>query len=299
MGGHAISFSGDARNARIGFIGAGKVGFSLGRYLADNGCTVAGYSSHTFAHAEEAAAFTDSRAFASPANLAAESDVIAITTPDGAIASVCADLANARLEGKVVCHCSGSLSADVLAAARACGAQVCSVHPLLAVSNRMTSHESLASAVFTLEGDAEALRLWSAALDACGNACQTIAAGDKVVYHAAAVFASNLVCGLMECSVELLESCGFSREGAQAALRPLFVGNATALAEVGPAAALTGPVERNDAATVQRHVEALAALPDAADALRVYRSASAVLASVAQAKHPHRDYGAIRALAEQ
>ena len=30
---------------QIGFIGAGKVGFSLGRYFAENGLTVSGYYS--------------------------------------------------------------------------------------------------------------------------------------------------------------------------------------------------------------------------------------------------------------
>ena len=43
---------------RIGFIGAGKVGFTLGKYFAVNGLDVAGYYSRNYKSAEEAAAFT-------------------------------------------------------------------------------------------------------------------------------------------------------------------------------------------------------------------------------------------------
>ena len=43
---------------RIGFIGAGKVGFSLGRYLAEGGVTVTGYYSRNSRSAREAAEFT-------------------------------------------------------------------------------------------------------------------------------------------------------------------------------------------------------------------------------------------------
>lgn len=56
---------------RIGFIGAGKVGFTLGKYFAVNGLDVAGYYSRNYRSAEEAAAFTCSEAFDSITRLAA------------------------------------------------------------------------------------------------------------------------------------------------------------------------------------------------------------------------------------
>lgn len=40
---------------------------------------------------------------------------------------------------------------------------------------------------------------------------------------------------------------------------PLFTGNADTLAEKGVAAALTGPVERNDLSTITKHIEAIKA----------------------------------------
>ena len=50
---------------KIGFIGAGKVGFSLGKYFAENGAELSGYYSRTESSAHEAAAFTGSKAFMS------------------------------------------------------------------------------------------------------------------------------------------------------------------------------------------------------------------------------------------
>ena len=50
---------------RIGFVGAGKVGCSLGRYFAQEHELI-GYTSKTYASAEEAAQLTGSQAFKSP-----------------------------------------------------------------------------------------------------------------------------------------------------------------------------------------------------------------------------------------
>ena len=43
----------------IGFIGAGRVGFTLGRYFVENGLNVSGYYSRTYEHAVSASQFTD------------------------------------------------------------------------------------------------------------------------------------------------------------------------------------------------------------------------------------------------
>ena len=47
----------------IGFIGAGKVGFSMGKYLSDSGEHLSGYYSRTLESAEQAATFTGAKAF--------------------------------------------------------------------------------------------------------------------------------------------------------------------------------------------------------------------------------------------
>src|SRR3712207_1144349 len=74
---------------KIGIIGAGKVGTSLGRYISElKTCQIVGYYSKTIEHAEFAAKLTDSRSFSSLDSIISESDVIMITTPDDVISKI-------------------------------------------------------------------------------------------------------------------------------------------------------------------------------------------------------------------
>lgn len=48
---------------KVGFIGAGKVGFSLGRFLSEHEIQVTGYYSRHRESAKQAAEFTDSKCY--------------------------------------------------------------------------------------------------------------------------------------------------------------------------------------------------------------------------------------------
>ena len=109
-------------------------------------------------------------------------------------------------------------------------------------------------------------------------------------YHCAAAIASNQVVALFTASQQLLLHCGFSAETAQQALTPLFLGNARHIAADGPIAALTGPVERGDAATLQLHLAAL----ETDDDRMLYLLLSEYLLRAAQQKNPERDYTSIQ-----
>ena len=96
---------------KIGFIGAGKVGFSLGKYFHEQGFALAGYYSRTFQSAAEAAAFTASDAYGNRSELVKASDVLFLTVPDGPIAAAYAAVCQQPIQGKIICHCSGALTA--------------------------------------------------------------------------------------------------------------------------------------------------------------------------------------------
>lgn len=70
---------------KIGFFGAGKVGFTLGKYFRMHGVEVIGYYSHSIQSAKEAAEFTQSQTFIDIEELLAASDVLFFTLPDGVI----------------------------------------------------------------------------------------------------------------------------------------------------------------------------------------------------------------------
>jgi hypothetical protein len=77
------------------------------------------------------------------------------------------------------------------------------------------------------------------------------------VYHAAAVFASNFVDVVVAEAVGMLEGIGWTEKESLTALMPLVRGAVDNIGRRGPVGALTGPIRRGDAETVQRHLDAL------------------------------------------
>ena len=273
---------------RVSFIGAGKVGCSLARYLAagttsgEKDVELTGFFSASADSARAAADFAGGRAFASAAEAAAAADLVFVTTPDARIADVATGLARAAdageldLAGKAFAHCSGACASTLLDPVRTHGALACSAHPLYAVSSRFGCWQELSRAWFTLEGDDAAVTLVEKLLTARGNHTARIPASQKTRYHAAAVMASNLVVGLYDMAASELSTCGFAPDDAQAALAPLFLGNAEHIAQAGVAASLTGPAARGDQATIDAHLSCLSG-----DNREVYRLLTEVLYRIA------------------
>ena len=97
-------------NIKFGFIGAGKVGFSLGKYLKENNIDISGYYSKNQHSSREAAIFTNTKQYNNLENLIKDSDTIFITTPDSEISVVWSEIKKLSIKDKLICHCSGSIS---------------------------------------------------------------------------------------------------------------------------------------------------------------------------------------------
>ena len=267
---------------KIGFIGAGKVGCSLGRYFAQEHELI-GYASKSFSSAEEAASLTGSIAFRNAKDLLAECDALFFTTPDGYIVSAWEELRNQcsanELEGKLICHCSGALPSTELAGCKDYGAFAYSVHPLFAIPSKTTSTAELANAFFAIEGNEEKLDTAISIIEPLGNPYQVIDTKEKVRYHAAAAMASNHVIALYRLACDELVKCGFDSNNAEKALAPLFLGNAQHVASDGTVKSLTGPAERGDVATIEKH---LACLED--QTRKVYEILNETLLKIAEEK---------------
>ena len=122
-----------------------------------------------------------------------------------------------------------------------------------------------------------------------GNEVRYIAAKDKVKYHCAAAVCSNHVVALIQESLDLMQECGFDEESALKALAPIMLGNMQHIAERGTVNSLTGPVERADVKTVEKHLNCL----DEKQQM-LYRLLSEVLISIGEKKNPGRDYGRLK-----
>jgi len=277
---------------RIGFIGAGKVGFSLGRYLVEHDVHVSGYYSRNLRSSKEAAIFTNTKYYQSLEQLIEESDTLFLTVPDRKIREVYSEICQSDIRGKCLVHCSGAFSSDIFFRISEKGARGGSIHPICAVSDKLTGYQDLSKAYFTIEG--EALEDLAELFRSFGNPVEEISAQQKVKYHAAAVFASNLTVGLYHAATELLQDCGLSPSFAQNALCPLFMGNASNVVNLGAVAALTGPVERADSETLEKHLGVLSG-----ENWEIYQLLSRRLIKIAEQKNPTGDYEQVKMLLEK
>lgn len=272
---------------KIGIVGAGKVGTTLGKYLTEAGVTVTGFYSRTRESAANAAAFSKIRIFETMEALALASDTLFLTTPDGVLEAVWDYIAAYDLRDKVVCHFSGSLSSEIFHGIEETGAFGCSIHPMYAFSDKFTSYKQFHTARLTMEGDAKALDAMRTLFgEKLGHQVFFVKPESKIKYHLAAALASNYVAGLMQMSVRLLKECGFTGEEAVNLLTPLAEANLKSVLTKGPVQALTGPVERNDVQTVQKHISCV----QGQDVEAVYKDLGKQLVQMAMVRNPDRDY---------
>lgn len=271
----------------IGIIGAGKVGVSVGRYLKDNNIQIAGFYDIDCDNAAFAAQFTNTDCFSDLEKLVKLSDTLFITTPDNVIGSVwdCIIKNNMSVQNKIVCHFSGALSSDVFTDSQSTGASVCSIHPMLAFSDKLTSYRIPANTFFAVEGDETAVSSMKSLFETLGNTICVIDKSKKSLYHAAASVLSNEIVALLDMGYSVLEQCGFSRDDAVKATQNLVLGNVKSVLENGCVNALTGPVERNDLQTVKKHVDSLQG-----EDRQIYILLAKRLVNLAKARNKDRDY---------
>ncbi|MFP4531338.1 MAG: Rossmann-like and DUF2520 domain-containing protein [Desulfobacterales bacterium] len=250
-------------------IGCGRVGTALARHLSKAGYPPAGFASRSRESALQAAeaAGAEGAVYDHAWEASAKADVVFISTPDQAIVPACEEIAENRgvQENAAVLHCSGALSSDILAAARQCGAAVGSMHPLQSFA-AVTEENPFAGIKMAIEGESAAVeQAWQIA-EALGADPISIRTEGKILYHAAAVAASNYLVTLMRLSFDLLKASGVSESEAYCVLKPLISGTLNNIEQTGIPEALTGPIARGDVATVADHLAAIREVsPEAAE----------------------------------
>lgn len=262
-----------ANREKVSIIGGGRVGKTLGFLLARAGYRIRGVSCLNLAEAEEAVRFIGAGApFEDNTAVVMDSVIVLITTPDDAIASVAHGLAAVPVSWKsrLVLHCSGFLTSGVLQPLADQGAAVATVHPLQTIASPREAVNAIHTGFFSIEGDEDALPTVQAMVSHIGSRYLMIDPRKKVLYHAAAVMASNYVVTLTGLCADLMAEAGVPREQGLEALTPLVQGALDNVKRLGHRRSLTGPISRGDVATVRGHLEGLARGSRTTDA--VYRS---------------------------
>jgi predicted short-subunit dehydrogenase-like oxidoreductase (DUF2520 family) len=254
----------------LNIIGAGRVGQTLGRLWMTSGMyRVQGVITRSVNSARRAVDFIGGGQTSTDLAKMPGADVWMLSVPDTHIASTVQTLAALTtpvgpLRPALAFHCSGALSSDVLEPLRTAGWQVASCHPLLSFAQPELALTQFAGTPCALEGDAPALAKLQPAFEHIGARCFALAAQDKLLYHAGAVFATNFLPVLQDLTEQLWQRSGMPDDlirQMRATLPQNAVNNVVAL---GPKAALTGPAARGDVALVTRQGDAVTAWnPDA------------------------------------
>lgn len=239
---------------QIGFIGAGAVGKSLGKFLYLKGEPVAGYYSRLDEDSKMASESVRGQAYGHISDLLRACDCIAITVNDDAIDSLVEAITSleVNLKGKFIFHTSGAHFARLLDPLAERGADICSIHPLQAFTTGEISISHLQEMYCSVEGPAVNIAI--SFLRKLELKYMILSEVQKKAYHMGAVVVSNFMVPLIAEGVEIFKTFGLSGSEAFDALKPLIEGTLNNIQKLGVEKALTGPYARGDISTVRSHL---------------------------------------------
>lgn len=191
-----------------------------------------------------------------------ETDIVWITVPDDAIATVAAQLAPSQpWKGKVVLHSSGALASDELSALKKKGASVASAHPMMTfIRGRRAQWRGVP---FDIEGDAAAVEAAYSIASALGASPYILEKRHKALYHAFGSFASPLIIALMSAMEQVAEAAGIPSQKAKEMVWPLLSRTLDNYRKKDATRAFSGPLMRGDVKTVRRHLVQMKRTPEA------------------------------------
>ena len=224
--------------ARVGIVGAGRVGHALASGLRCSGYAVDGPAGRGQVPA---------------------GDALILCVPDSEIEAAAEAVAGAA---SFVGHTSGATPLTALEPAARAGAETFGLHPLQTIAGPETQLRGAGCGVAGSSPRALALARELAA--ALGMEPFELRDEQRAAYPAAASIASNFLLTLEGTAESVAGGAGIGPEQARRLLGPLVLATVRNWLALGPEAALTGPVARGDDETVARQREAVArSAPDA------------------------------------
>jgi len=241
----------------VGIVGGGRAGTAVGVLLQRAGHRIVAVSGRGPTR-DRAGRFLPEARIVEPDEVARACELVVISVPDDLIAPTTDSIAatGGFSQGQWVAHLSGATPLAALDAARVAGARRLGLHPLQTFPDPGAGIDRIPGCVIAVAADDEegyfvAERL---AEDLMGEPFR-LAEEHRPLYHAAAVFASNYVVAASAVAEQLLTAAGVPDP--RGAMRPLQRATVDNVADMGPAAALTGPAVRGDAVTIDRNLDAL------------------------------------------
>ncbi|MBP6940207.1 MAG: DUF2520 domain-containing protein [Syntrophorhabdaceae bacterium] len=263
---------------KVGIIGAGKVGISIGFMMEKSGIAVHAVSDVLDASLDTARAYLAEGVSYTKNNIdvVGACDVIAITTQDRIIKDVVKEIdeGTGSLDGKVLFHTSGADPSSILKPLDEKGALLGSLHPLQTFPDIDSAISVLPDTYIFIEGDKGALETLASIGEKVGCRVQMIGSNDKVLYHLSAVFVCNLLCALYYAGEKIMDSINIDL----GPFLPIIRATLKNIENKGPLMSLTGPVIRGDLKTVEAH---LMSMGDREEYKGVYKTLSGIAVKMA------------------
>lgn len=245
----------------LNLLGSGRVGQTLATLWQRQATfQIQDVRTRTLASAQQACASIGAGTPVDSVAVMRHAEVWMLAVPDAQISSAAQTLADAaaawprgaQQPSPIVFHCSGAQSAASLAPLAALGWRTASTHCILSFATPEAAIAQFPGTACALEGNAEARAVLEPAFAAIGAQCFVVASEDKLLYHAAAVFATNFLPVLQAVAEDAWQATGVPAH-LLPQLRTSLLRNAVDnITRLGPTGALTGPAARGDVAAIKR-----------------------------------------------
>lgn len=293
------------KKTEIVFIGAGKVAHTLVPLLIQKNYSVKGIISKSTDSASSLAKKYKVEYYSSDfKKIPLRSGIFFITVPDNQILNAAKKLASLKLnfEESLFVHTSGSESSLALKAIQKKGGMTGSFHIMQTfpsivqseIKNSFAAIETKSSIaerfLFSL---ARTLNLKPSRLDDTG----------KVFYHLAGVFAANFLNANFYSSEKILDKIRLSGKDHYYMFEPIVKSTLSNIKNIGVSESLSGPVQRGDFCTIQKHIALLKKLEKGAKRLLLhsYISQSLILLEIIKRKKKRltRDQNRLKKILEE
>ena len=239
----------------ITLIGAGNVGYHLGKRLFKKGLTIHQVYSRNLKNAELLAKKTKAKPVNELTTIDAEADLYIIAVKDDAIASVAAELSkNKGMQKKLVVHTSGAANSQLIARYfKHYGV----FYPLQTFSKtRQVKFSTIPICIDAgKKKDRKILERVGAKIS---KKVARISDKERAILHVAAVMVNNFSNHLFYLGQQITDAAQIDFN----LLKPLILETVLKIDEHPPYEMQTGPARRNDEKTIKKHLKYLQKFPE-------------------------------------
>jgi predicted short-subunit dehydrogenase-like oxidoreductase (DUF2520 family) len=246
-------------NKNVVSIGAGRISYSLASALSKSEYNIVSIISKNISSSKALAKKIRIDNFSDDLNdISKSASIYFLTVPDGEIAAVASEISKLKLNFRqsLFIHLSGAENISVLKPLKRKGAKTASLHPMQTFPSKKIASLKGVHAALETDNESTYKSLLKISKDLHLIPFR-IESKNKSYYHLAGIYASNFLAGNLYLANQLLSLNKIDREKHFDILRSTINSTLKNIENVGPANALSGPVDRGDIQTIKNHISSL------------------------------------------